>query len=64
MRIDFRALLHGHLVISTTHATAHATTTNTYIISIVPILMIILILALLSAAVIKAGGWFQKHDSN
>jgi hypothetical protein len=66
MRIDFRALLHGNLEISMTHVTAHGTTTNTYIISIIPILVIVLvivlILALLLAVVVKARDWFHKQN--
>jgi hypothetical protein len=48
MSINFRGLLHGKLMISETHG--H--TTNYYVISIIPILVALLILALISAIVI------------
>jgi hypothetical protein len=48
MSIYYRALLHGKLEISTSHGSV----TNYYVISLMPILVVLLILGLVVAAVL------------
>ena len=56
MSINFSALLRGYLEISATHGSV----TNTYVISLIPILVILLILALISVAVFVACARLRK----
>lgn len=56
MTIDFKELLHGHLVISTAH--------DYYFINFIPILVIVLILALLLVVAVAIRDWLNKQNPN
>lgn len=56
MSIYYRALLHGKLEIST----AHGSVTNYYVISVIPILVVVLIVGLVVAAVFALCQRFRK----